>query len=120
MASTLRHTLARVFRNLHVFLYRRSGGKIAGSIFGFPVLLLTVTGRKSGQTHTTPLAYLRHDGEYLISASAAGADKNPSWFLNLASRPEATIEMNGRTYPVKATITTGAERDRLYELFKAQ
>ena len=120
MASTFRSTLFKSFRNLHVFFYHASGGKFGGSINGSPLLLLTVIGRKSGQAHTMPLAYVRKDGEYLITASAAGADKNPVWLSNLESKPEAKIEVNGKTYNVKATITTGEERDRLYELFKAQ
>jgi deazaflavin-dependent oxidoreductase (nitroreductase family) len=120
MASTFRDTLMKSFRKLHTTLYHASGGKIGGSINGSPLLLLTVTGRKSGQAYIIPLAYVLHNGEYLISASAAGADKNPSWFSNLASKPAAKIEVNGKTYDVTATIATGEERDRLYELFKAQ
>jgi deazaflavin-dependent oxidoreductase (nitroreductase family) len=120
MASTLRSTLMKSLRNLHVFLYHSSSGKIGGAINGSPVLLLTVTGRRSGQTHTIPLAYVHQHGEYLITASAGGADKNPVWFANLESKPEARIEVKGKAYNVKATMTTGEERDRLYELFKAQ
>lgn len=114
-------SLMRGFRNLHVFMYHSSGGKMGGSINGSPLLLLTVTGRKSGKAYTMPLAYVLHDGEYLITASAAGADKNPTWLANLESKPEAKIEVRGKTFPVKATIVAaGEERDRLYELFKAQ
>lgn len=120
MASPFRNRLMKSMRNLHVFLYHISGGKIGGSINGSPLLLLTVTGRKSGRAYTIPLAYLLHNGEYLISASAAGADKNPAWLSNLESKPAAKIEVNGKAYNVKATITTGEERDQLYELFKAQ
>lgn len=120
MASSFTSTLMKSFRNLQVFLYRSSGGKIGGSINGSPLLLLTVTGRKSGKEHTLPLAYVLHNGEYLITASAAGADKNPTWLSNLESKLEAKIEVNGKTYNVRANITAGEERDRLYELFKAQ
>ncbi len=120
MATTFGSILMKSFRNLHVFLYHSSHGKIGGSINGSPLLLLTVTGRRSGKTHTIPVAYVQYNGEYLISASAAGADKNPVWFSNLASEPEAKIEVMGKTYSVRTTITTGEERDRLYELFKAQ
>jgi deazaflavin-dependent oxidoreductase (nitroreductase family) len=120
MASTFRRTLMKSLRNLQVFMYRLSRGKIGGSINGSPLLLLTVHGRKSGTPYTIPLAYIHHQGEYLISASAAGADKDPVWLSNLKSRPETRIEVSGKIYPVKATITTGEERDRLYELFKMQ
>ncbi len=120
MASGLSDTLMKSFRNLQVSLYRASGGKIAGSVLGSPLLLLTVTGRRSGKEYTYPLAYVRRDGEYLVSASAGGADRNPAWFANLASHPDAKIQVGDETYNVTATVTTGAERDRLYELFKAQ
>ncbi|HEX2618932.1 MAG TPA: nitroreductase family deazaflavin-dependent oxidoreductase [Phototrophicaceae bacterium] len=119
-SSSFRGTMMKAFRNFHVFLYHISGGKLGGSINGSPLLLLTVTGRKSGQPHTMPLAYIYHNGEYLISASAAGAEKNPVWLTNLESKPDAKIEVSGKTYNVHATVATGAERDQLYELFKAQ
>jgi deazaflavin-dependent oxidoreductase (nitroreductase family) len=120
MASAFRRSLMKSLRNLQVFMYHVSGGRIGGSINGSPLLLLTVIGHKSGASYTIPLAYVRHEGEYLISASAAGADKNPVWLSNLKNTPEAKIEVSGKTYAVRATITTGEERDRLYDLFKAQ
>ena len=118
MASSFGNQLMKGFRNLHVWMYRTSGGKWGGSVNGSPVLLLTVVGRKSGQAYTLPLAYVLH--EYLITASAGGADKNPVWLSNLENMSEAKIEVSGKTYTVKPTVTTGAERDQLYELFKAQ
>lgn len=120
MASTFRAQLMKSLRKLQVWMYHISSGKIGGSINGSPLLLLTVTGHKSGTPHTIPLAYVKHNGEYLISASAAGADKHPVWFTNLQSKLDATIEVSGKVYPVKATVATGAERDQLYNLFKAQ
>jgi deazaflavin-dependent oxidoreductase (nitroreductase family) len=116
----LSNRIAKAFRNLHVFLYHTSGGKIGGSINGSPLLLLTVTGRKSGREYTIPLAYVRHDGDYLITASAAGAERDPVWLTNLEKTPAARIEVDGQLYKVQATTTTGEERDRLYALFKAQ
>jgi deazaflavin-dependent oxidoreductase (nitroreductase family) len=108
------------FRNLHVWMYRTSGGKRGGSVQGSPLLLLTVVGRKSGQAYTLPLAYVRDGDDYLITASAGGADKNPAWLANLENMPEAKIEVSGKTYTVKPTVITGELRDQLYELFKAQ
>jgi deazaflavin-dependent oxidoreductase (nitroreductase family) len=118
--ASIGNTLMKGFRNLHVFFYHISGGKVGGSIAGSPLLLVTMTGRKSGKAHTIPLAYVKHNGDYLITASAAGAPKDPIWLSNLRSNPSAKIEVSGQTYPVTATITTGDERDQLYELFKKQ
>ena len=113
--------LMKGFRNFQVAMYHRSGGKMGGSINGSPLLLLTVTGRKTGKQYALPLAYVLHDGDYLITASAAGAEKNPVWLSNLESKPEVTIEVGDKTYRVQATIiASGEERDRLYALFKAQ
>ena len=47
---------------LNTPLYRLSGGRIGGKVGKAPVLLLTTTGRKSGQKRTAPVVYLA-DGE---------------------------------------------------------
>jgi F420H(2)-dependent quinone reductase len=120
MASTLQNRLFRAFTNFHVFLYRTSGGKVWNTIAGSPVLLLTTIGRKTGLARTTPVVYVRSGNEHLIAASAGGADTDPTWYNNLASKLDAKIEVGDKTFNVKAIITTGEERDRLYELFKAQ
>ncbi len=119
MGSDLQNRLIRFFTSVHVFLYHNSGGKIWGSMNGNPVLMLTTTGRKTGLPRTTPVVYVHKDDEYLIAASAGGADQNPTWLSNINSKPEATIEINGKQIKVNAVITSGDERDKLYELFKA-
>ncbi len=119
MASTLQNRIFKIVTGLHVFLYHTSGGKIWGSMNGNPVLMLTTTGRLTGKQRTTPVMYVHKDNEYLIAASAGGADQNPTWLSNLNSKPQATIEINGKIVPVKSVITSGDERDKLYENFKA-
>ena len=119
MASSLQNRVVRLFTGLHVFLYHTSGGKIWGSMNGNPILMLTTTGRLSGKPRTTPVMYVHKDNEYLIAATAGGANQNPAWFSNLNSIPEATIEIDGKQINVKAIITSGEERDKLYENFKA-
>ena len=106
MASSLQNRVVRLFTGLHVFLYHTSGGKIWGSMNGNPILMLTTTGRLSGKPRTTPVMYVHKDNEYLIAATAGGANQNPAWFSNLNSIPEATIEIDGKQINVKAIITT--------------
>lgn len=120
MASAPPKWILKAFTSIHVFLYRISKGKLGGTLGNFPILLLTTTGRKSGLARTTPLVYLRNGEEYLIAASAGGADRNPVWFLNLQNKPEAVIEVNGKTFNTQAAITVDTERTQLYERFKAQ
>jgi len=119
MAAPILKRLQRLFTQSHVFVYRISSGKIGGSLDGPPLLLLTTTGRKTGKARTTPVAFIHNNGEYLIAASSAGSAQNPTWFSNLESNLEATIEVKGKQFKVKPVITSGDERHKLYELFKA-
>jgi deazaflavin-dependent oxidoreductase (nitroreductase family) len=109
-------TLAHGFTNATVWLYRRSGGRIGGRMFGGPVLLLSTTGRKSGRTWTTPLIYQADADRFVIIASNGGRPRHPAWWLNLRSNPDATIQVGPEVIPVTAHAVTGAERDRLWAL----
>jgi F420H(2)-dependent quinone reductase len=90
------------FARFQIFLYRRSGGKTMGRVRGMPVLLLTTVGRKTGKQHVTPVMYIRDGDNYVITASNAGRDKDPGWFLNLRANPQTTIEVRGLTRSVMA------------------
>ena len=82
---------------------------------GAPVVLLTTTGAKSGQTRINPLVCLPgDDGTLYVFASKAGAPTNPDWYYNLKANPEVTVEFGDERYAATATEVTGDERDRLY------
>ncbi len=108
-----------IANNIHVGLYRKSGGKFANKMANLPVMLITTFGRKSGKPHTNPVVYLEDGQDYLVSASAGGMDWHPGWYLNLKNRPEAKIEIGDKKFNVQAVIMQGEERVRLYEKFKA-
>src|SRR5262245_6782809 len=96
--------------------FRTNAGEIKEGVFkGAPVLLLTTTGARSGATHTTPLAYTRDGDRYVIIASKGGAPTNPAWYHNLVANPEPVIEVGPERFPVRATVTQGDERRRLYD-----
>lgn len=99
--------------------YSRTGGRIGGRVRGMPVLLLSTTGRRTGLERTTPLIYVRHNGTYAVAASAAGAERNPSWYHNLIANPAATIQVGSSRIEVTARATEQRERSDLYQLFKA-
>jgi F420H(2)-dependent quinone reductase len=107
---------ARTFMRLMVWLYRSTGGRIGGTMFGAPILLITTTGRKSGRPWTNPVMYQRDGDAYVVIASNGGAPRHPGWWLNLRSHPEATIQVRRQVIPVTATRTSGAERSRLFAL----
>jgi deazaflavin-dependent oxidoreductase (nitroreductase family) len=83
---------------------------------GADLLLLTTTGRRSGQPRTTPLLYLAETDRWIVVASNGGADWEPGWWLNLHAGSPATVEVDGRRTPVTGTEITGAERDRIWRL----
>jgi deazaflavin-dependent oxidoreductase (nitroreductase family) len=95
--------------------FRANGGETSGPFAGAPLLLLNSTGAKSGETRTSPVVHTRDGDRYIIIASKAGADTNPSWYHNLMANPTATIEVGAETIPVVATVAEGEERTRLYD-----
>jgi len=101
--------------SVSVFLYRLTGGGIGGRMQSMPVLLLTTTGRKSGKKRTVPLGFLRDGSSYVIIASYAGQPRNPAWFFNLQSHPEATIEVKKRQMQVKAETANPEKRGELWK-----
>lgn len=87
---------------------------MGGQLLGFPMLLLTTTGRRSGHPHTTALTYLTEGPSYAVVASNGGAPRHPAWFLNLRAFPQAQIQVGPMVYRVQAREAMGAERERLW------
>jgi deazaflavin-dependent oxidoreductase (nitroreductase family) len=95
--------------------FRASHGQLGGAFDGVPVLLLTTTGACSGQPRSTPVNYSRSGDGYVVVASKSGAPRHPDWYHNLLAHPDATIEMPGPALPVRARITSGTERQQLFD-----
>ncbi len=84
------------------------------TLFGptsMPELLLTTTGRKSGQPRLSALSYLRDGERLLVLGSNFGQQHHPAWSLNLIANPEAVVAINGIEIPVTAALLTGPERE---------
>ena len=99
---------------LNIPLYRLTGGRIGGHIGRAPVLLLTTTGRKSGEQRTAPVVYLAAGDDVVLINTNAGNAKIPAWSLNLKAKPEAEVEVGRTRYPVRARIAEGEERADLW------
>jgi deazaflavin-dependent oxidoreductase (nitroreductase family) len=85
-----------------------------GAPEGRQVLLLTTTGRRSGEARTTPMMFIRQDGLLLVVASNAGAPAHPDWFLNLVADPRVHVEIEAESYDATAVVPDGEERDRIF------
>src|SRR5580698_7101516 len=108
----------------HTNLYLSSGGKEGHmmkvtppgySEMDVPSLLLTTTGRKSGEKFIFPLYYGETGNSYIIVASKGGAADHPSWYKNLVANPEVEVQVGTKRLTAKARTTSGAERARLWE-----
>lgn len=85
-----------------------------GSPSGLPTLLLTVTGRKSGQKRATPLVFLQEGESMVVVGSLAGYDEHPAWYLNLKASPECWVQLDRRKMTAVARDATEAERKALW------
>lgn len=99
---------------LNVPIYRLSRGRIFGSIGTAPVLLLTSTGRRSGQKRTAPVVFLADGEHYVVIGSNAGNVRTPAWSYNLQANPDAEIELRGAHKLVRARVAEGDERAELW------
>jgi proline iminopeptidase len=80
-----------------------------------PSLLLTTTGRKSGEKFIFPLFYGETGNSYIIVASKGGAPEHPGWYRNLLANPEVEIQVGTKKLKANARTVAGAERARLWE-----
>ncbi len=99
----------------HVRVFRETKGARGSMWRGAPILLLTTTGRSSGESRTTPLI-MRPDGEdWVIVASKGGAPDHPDWFKNIeAADGAAEIDLGPEQVDVHASVAQGDERARLW------
>jgi F420H(2)-dependent quinone reductase len=105
----------RTLNRIHIFLYRKSGGRILGKIVGSPVLLLTTIGRKTGQARTVPIVYLRDDQHYIVMAT-----DDPAWYRNLKSTWQASVEIKGQKVAVTGRDAAIEEAPALWAKFVTQ
>ena len=104
----------------HARLIGWSGGRIRRSFLftgGMPLLVLTTTGRKSGQRRSTPLGFLPFGDGYAVVASNAGSDRVPAWWLNLQADPHAEVLVDRSRRVVRARPATDEEHDRVWSDF---
>ncbi len=95
--------------------FRANQGKVSGPREGMPILLLTMTGAKTGRNLVRPLCYSRDGNRIVVIASYGGAERNPPWYYNLVANPIVTVEVDTETFKAKAAQVYGPERDRLFD-----
>src|SRR5258708_8482157 len=90
-AKRIDELILKLLLPLLIFFYRVTGGRIAGSMNGTAVLLLTTTGRRSGEQRTVPLSYIKDASSYVIAATNGSPVSHPGWVLNVLRHPQVTL-----------------------------
>jgi deazaflavin-dependent oxidoreductase (nitroreductase family) len=98
----------------HIDEYVASGGAQGHIWNGAPTLLLTTTGRRSGEPRRTALIYGRYGKDYVIVASKGGAPSHPLWYLNLQANPRVTVQVEDEVFDAVARDATAEEREELW------
>ncbi|TLF75905.1 nitroreductase family deazaflavin-dependent oxidoreductase [Nocardia cyriacigeorgica] len=121
--SPLVPKIIKLMSRAHVWVYKRSGGRIGGTwrvgaAFRKPApnLLLEHRGRKSGKLFTTPLVYLEDGANLVVVASQGGLPNNPQWYHNLVADPDAAVQIGTERRLVRAHVADDAERARLWPM----
>lgn len=99
-----------LFGQEHVDRYRATDGAEGHEWQGTQTLLLTTTGRKSGEERTTPLIYAPYGDAYTIVASKGGTDEPPAWYLNLSADPEVEVQVLGDRFKARARTANAEEK----------
>jgi F420H(2)-dependent quinone reductase len=104
----------KIIGAVHRWLYRMSDGKLGQTFFGSPILLLTTTGRRTGQPRTWPLTYLPEGECLIVVASNGGQPNHPAWYLNLRVCPQVSVQLGDQTQTMIAHTVEGEERAWLW------
>jgi deazaflavin-dependent oxidoreductase (nitroreductase family) len=94
--------LLQEFNARIVRAFRANRGVVGGPFEGSDVVLVTVTGARSGIRRVTPLEYFTVDGRIVLLGTYGGAPRNPAWVHNLRAHPDVTAEIGERSFTATA------------------
>ena len=83
---------------------------------GMPIVLVEMTGAKSGRRRTIPLMYVPNGEGVLLVASQGGAPKHPAWYHNLIKDPVIRITFGGKTTAMRAFVVNDDEKPALWQI----
>jgi deazaflavin-dependent oxidoreductase (nitroreductase family) len=106
----------RLFGQEHVDRYVATGGEEGHDWEGTQTLILTTTGRKSGEPRPQALIYGRHGQDYLVVASRGGSPTHPAWYLNLDANPDVEVQVWGDRFGAHARTATPEEKAELWPI----
>jgi deazaflavin-dependent oxidoreductase (nitroreductase family) len=108
-----------LFGEEHVKRYVETDGEEGHDWQGTTVLILTTSGRRSGEPRSTPLIYQRSGEDYVVVASKGGADEPPAWYLNLEANPAVEVQVRGDRFAARARTADAREKPALWRTMTA-
>jgi len=91
------------------------GAVTQGPLAGHPILVLSMTGAKSGKDRRALLTYSKDGDDYVVAGTAGGSPTTPAWVHNVEANPDVRIEVANGQRPATATLVPEAERPALWE-----
>ncbi len=107
--------LIRLITKSNYLIYRASGGRLWNTTAGLPVILLSVTGRKTGKVYTFPIGVLPDGNRLVLVGSNGGRDQHPAWYHNILANPQVQIERAGKKFRATARVAESPEYERLWQ-----
>jgi deazaflavin-dependent oxidoreductase (nitroreductase family) len=105
-----------LFGQEHVDRYVETDGEEGHEWEGTQTLLLTTTGRRSGEQRIQPLIYGKSGDDYLVVASKGGAPQHPAWYLNLDANPEVEVQVKDEKFKAQARTASPDEKAKLWPI----
>src|ERR1700678_4357997 len=102
------------YLRFHRYIYEKSDGRVGKHSNRVPALLITTTGRRSGEPRTNGLTYCRDRGDYIVVASNGGSDRPPAWLLNLQADPRVTVRVGRQVVAATARVVSAEEQAQLW------
>ena len=107
------------FSKLNVFVYKLTGGRLMGKFQGLPVVLIEMTGAKSGKQVTIPLMYVPHENGVIIVGSQGGAPKSPVWVKSVQKNPNIVAQYRSEKMQLVARQVSDEEKEALWPICDA-
>jgi deazaflavin-dependent oxidoreductase (nitroreductase family) len=92
--------------------YEASNGAEANTLrdTGYPIVVITSVGAKSGKLRKNPVMRVERDGKYVAIASKGGAPDQPEWYYNFLAHPEVDLQDGAEPKSYRARLLEGDER----------
>lgn len=124
VSARVTNLVARRFPNVgkksterQVEAFRKSGGRKGNTIFGRPVFLLEVRGRKTGEIRSVVLMHVPRGDDLIVIGSGGGSTSTPNWYRNLMAANGGTVQVGPDRWAVTAReLDDGLERDECWRL----